>query len=454
MKQTQYNVIVGRALLWGNLMLAILLVLGIFVCLEIITYNHSRALDLTPGKHYTLSEQTLKVLDSLDSTVTLTVFYKMGEREGHEAVLNMFAAASPKIKYQLIDLDRNPGKAKVRGASRDGDTFIAYKEKTSQIAPPNEQTIVNALLQLTQERQKVFYLTQGHGEKDAYKSLSKTLINENWKVEGLYLTERESVPTEDRTVVAIAGPEKDFLDHEIRLLDQYLQQGGKIVLMIEPFVKLPKLQEFLLRHQIRLSDDIIIDKENKLFGGDDLSPIVPYISRAPFTEGLRSALILPTARSIKIDEKLSFDSSVKPLASSAEYGWARAGAEGLKDKDPEFRENVDIPGPIPVAAWFTLVIKDGENKGKEGELICFGDSDFISDTFFDVLGNKDFFLNTVSWLGRESALISIRGTNFEYPYHFLDEAQGRLLFWVSVVILPAVFMVIGVTILLFRRVKG
>ena len=90
----------------------------------------------------------------------------------------------------------------------------------------------------------------------------------------------------------------------------------------------------------------------------------------------------------------------------------------------------------------------------EGELICIGDSDFVSDSYYNIFANKDLFLNCLEWLAEDRDLISIRPKKIEFPFHFLSAAQGRMLFWVSIVLLPAVFLFISVALFSYKRVRG
>jgi ABC-type uncharacterized transport system involved in gliding motility auxiliary subunit len=95
-----------------------------------------------------------------------------------------------------------------------------------------------------------------------------------------------------------------------------------------------------------------------------------------------------------------------------------------------------------------------EGKEAEGELICIGDTDFVSDSYYDVFANKDLFLNCLEWLAEERTLISIRPKQVDYPFHFLSASQGRMLFLVSVVVMPTIFLVISIILFSFKRVHG
>jgi hypothetical protein len=63
-------------------------------------------------------------------------------------------------------------------------------------------------------------------------------------------------------------------------------------------------------------------------------------------------------------------------------------------------------------------------------------------------------MNTVNWLAREKDLVSIRKKEYEYPYHHMTKEQGKWAFLVPVVVVPAIFLLIGIGVLIHRRWRG
>ncbi|MFO7962921.1 MAG: Gldg family protein [Desulfobacterales bacterium] len=440
---------------WGNILLGCALVLGIFICVEIIAFNHNEAVDLTPGKDYTLSDQAKQILDSLDSAVTMRTFYTTGERKQYATFYEILQTYTPKIEYELIDLERNPGKARMYQATSPGYTIVEYKNRTHVINPPTEETVVNALIRLTGTRQKTFYVLEGHRERKDFEKLKEVLAREHWAVLPAVLSEIADGPLPDNTVLMVAGPESDFSETDIRLFDRYLKKGGKAIVMVEPFVDLPNLYAYLAGYRIGLPDAIIIDHKNKLFGGDYLAPLIPHYANAPITNQIRMPSFFSTARPLEGLTSGPFAGiSLMVLATSEAHSWTEADRKDVLNGKIEYQEGIDRPGPLPVAAMATVSKAAGKDRSAGTELVCFGDSDFASDDFFDVMGNQDLILNVSEWLARDYDLISIRQQRLGFPYQFLTNFQGRVLFQVSVIVLPAVFLITGILLAIFRRVRG
>jgi len=75
---------------------------------------------------------------------------------------------------------------------------------------------------------------------------------------------------------------------------------------------------------------------------------------------------------------------------------------------------------------------------------AFGDADFASNGFLGFPGNQDLFLNTVAWLAADADLISIRPKQADDQRMFLTSAQVGNLFLISLILLPGLFVVLGV----------
>jgi ABC-type uncharacterized transport system involved in gliding motility auxiliary subunit len=90
---------------------------------------------------------------------------------------------------------------------------------------------------------------------------------------------------------------------------------------------------------------------------------------------------------------------------------------------------------------------------RRGRLVVFGDSDFANNFFIDYLGNKDLMLNTMAWVSEDEPAMTHRperaipGVN---QFYVTDE-QGDRIFWQTVVLQPALFLLVGVTLAAWRR---
>jgi len=89
--------------------------------------------------------------------------------------------------------------------------------------------------------------------------------------------------------------------------------------------------------------------------------------------------------------------------------------------------------------------------GTEGRIAVIGDSDFVANRYYSLSGNGNFYLNTVNWLTEESDLISIQPKTQSPRTIQLSPSQGRLIFFVTVIVLPLLVLLLGVSVWVRRR---
>jgi ABC-type uncharacterized transport system involved in gliding motility auxiliary subunit len=95
---------------------------------------------------------------------------------------------------------------------------------------------------------------------------------------------------------------------------------------------------------------------------------------------------------------------------------------------------------------------DGDGARKpEGRLVVLGTSTFASNQGLGFQGNRDLFLNIVSWLAGQEGEIAIRPKDTRQNPVFLTSAQSRTVLWLSIVILPGAVMVCGIWLVVRRR---
>lgn len=122
-----------------------------------------------------------------------------------------------------------------------GNKFDTAKRKLKKL----DSLVREKLLALSKGKQTI-YVTAGHGEfywkanedKDKLRQIStlkKVLKSNNFSVKELTLANglSDAVP-EDASMVLVLGPEEEFFDAEIDVLNEYREQGGSLLISLEP----------------------------------------------------------------------------------------------------------------------------------------------------------------------------------------------------------------------------
>lgn len=245
--------------------------------------------------------------------------------------------------------------------------------------------------------------------------------------------------------------------------------------MVDP-ENAPGLKSFLEPWGFKLEDDLIVDTVSRLLGGDYFMPVVSEYENHEITKNFRYATFYPYARSVDLAEDKPEGISTSVLAKSSARSWSE---RDLDQSEVAFNEKKDKLGPIPIAVVATIKAKAEEKKEeqkteeekveeekkvetekaeeeeveKEGRLAVFGDSDFASNGYYNLSGNGNFFLNTVNWLTEEADLISIQPKTSSPRTIQLTPSQGRMIFFTSIIILPLIVLITGISVWVRRRAK-
>ena len=456
-----------------NTALAVLLLLAIVALVEALSYSHNRRFDLTEGKRQSLSDQSVKVLRGLAKPVKAVGFTsaERGDRSFLEDLLRLYAYHSDQFTFELIDLDRSPATAKRYGVSTPNTVVIESGAREEKILLPTEEKLTNALLKLTREGKRVVYFLQGHGEgevsntdRPGFSQARDAIQGANYGVKELLLLREKDVP-ENAAVLVVAGPKRDPLPSELTALERYVQRGGKLLVLLDPD-QAPALGTFLEKYGIRPGQDVIVDRLSRVLGGDYLIPVVTQYESHPITREFTLASFFPFARTVDALPSPPQGVTVQVLARTGEGSWAETDRETLKLGQARFDPGKDRRGPVPVGAVATVEVKPPAKKGdakpaagpenepagpRKARIVAYGTAAFATNNYLNLSGNKDLFLNSISWLAEDEDLISIRPREAKSTPVILTARQGKAAFWVGVLLPPAVVLLAGVGVGIRRR---
>ena len=199
-----------------------------------------------------------------------------------------------------------------------------------------------------------------------------------------------------------------------------------------------------MTYGVQLEDNVIVDKLSKLFGADYLIPFVTEYKPHVITQGFRLASFFPVARSVRKAPQIATGDEVTELALTGAGSWAETDLKELENGKAEFNEKADPIGPLPLAVAV-------RREGSKSRLAVFGDSDFVSNGYLNLSGNKDLAFNTVAWLAADELAISIRPRARKTTPLYLKEMDQEFLLLVPVLGLPMSFFLGGTCVFFWRR---
>jgi len=456
------QLLTGRQARYGsNAFILTVAFVGIVVVLNYLVFQNPQRWDLTEDKQYTFSPETLDTLANLPEDVTARAFFtNRFSTETVKALLDDYTFYSDgKFSYEFIDPELDPVAAQEAGVNRDGSVVLAMGDQQVPVTIASEKEFTSALVSLMNPEARTIYFLTGHGEYSpeetgdlSYAQVKSSLESKNYTVKILNLLTDNLIPA-DAKVIVIPGPQKPLTPEEIKLLSEYLESSGALIVMEEPLpvtdfgdAEDPMVNYLAKEWGIFLEKDIVVDPTST-------QPFAPYAAQYgnhPITEKVqRITSQFPTVRSV-ITAESPEGVSLIGLVFTAQQSWAETNIENLAGGESEvnFNEGQDHMGPISLGIA-------GENIASGGRLVVFGDSDFAADANYFAFANGDLFINSVDWAAGQEELISL--TPKESTQRMMIPPKTftmNLILLGTVIVLPGMALLGGIVVFIQRRRRG
>ncbi len=423
----------------------VLLGVAILVGANYILARQNVRWDLTAARQYSLSDQTVRILESLESPIRVMVFAQEFDFPRYRDRLAEYEYTSSQVSLEFVDVDRNPGLARQYEVQSYGTVVFDYDGRVERVVSDQEQELTNALIKAVEGEERKAYFLQGHGERlptgterDGYSALADALRLDNLTVETVILSQAGEVPA-DAAVLVVAGPGTDLLPTEVALLRTYLEGGGKMLFLIDPpdSPEAPgrdNLLGLIEEWGIEVGRDMVVDISGvgQLLGTDATVPVAASYPPHPITDRFALLTAFPLARSVRPAAGGAGDRVATSFVETSPRSWAESNLDLTSGEVAMEEEQGDVPGPISIAAAVAVEVEaapdaggdeaaetdagageeagaeDADEGPTEARVAVFGDSDFAANGSLGIQGNRDLVLNAVNWLAEQENLISIR----------------------------------------------
>jgi ABC-type uncharacterized transport system involved in gliding motility auxiliary subunit len=222
----------------------------------------------------------------------------------------------------------------------------------------------------------------------------------------------------------------------------YLENGGKALFLLDPEPSFG-FTDLMAEFGLSIGNDVVLDVSGvgQLFGMGPSVPLVNNYESHPITENFRVMTFFPHARSITVvdGDDLPENVTSQALFTTSANSW---GETNIQNRQASYDEGVDLQGPVTLGA---VASKD------RMRLVVIGDSDFANNAYLDGQGNRDLFLNTISWLAEEEDLISIRPKQPEDRRINMTAKQARWVMYLTVILMPLAALAAGIAIYIRRE---
>jgi len=489
-----------------NLLVQLILIFFLIIAVNWIGFRHYKRWDVSRDQKYALSDKTRRFLSSIKGKVRITVFFSPNTPISGDvsSLLTEYQyAAKAKIDIENIDPQRNLSRAKemfdkYKVVSDESLIVIDYEGrnktvKASEMADidqsgmalgegprvtafKGEQAITAAMIDLVEGTKNTIGYVTGHKEPSITEpsplaminqqqqtgspiSVLKTFIeNENIKFQELNLFTEPQISAEIKTVMII-GPQYDLSDREIKLLHDFWNKQGRILLLVDPSAKTPKLNAFLNELGVKVNDDRLMAFVRT--GIEELALIrdvqARFLSESRVTKRLANvrALFFGGTSSITLQPERVRATNIRlqPLI-EAEKGY-------FAETDYSTNDQAKLQADAKKAGTAPLTIGVSVEKGGSADervqmnssrMVVVSNATFVQDNALTQDQQAlDFISASANWLLSREQLIGIAPKVPKTLTFSLNEDALRRLRWMVLVVIPLVFVVLGTAVWWKRR---
>ncbi len=449
----------------SEILVTIILIAGILVVVNFLSFKIFHRWDLTEGKSFSISDASKDIAGEIDDVVNINVYFSKNlpsqyiviEQEVGDILGEYETYSGGKVSVSFVDPESLDNAERELGSKGIPPLIfdVIEKDKRQTVKGYLGLTIeyggeIEAIPMLTDTRDLEYQVSMaikkvvaddlptvafvsGYGSLDtetqinfAYKKL-KELYN----VTSVDLSVETDVPDVVDTLVVV-GISEEVSENALKAIDAFVMRGGNLLLAVDGVwvddnlmyeVNNTGLENLLDSYGLKLNKDLVLDHNSEMVrftvGFLPFSikyPLWPSVVR----EGLDSenpvvskleSLSFAWASSIDIDEsKFGETTKVSYLARTSPKAWVQK--DGSFDLNPqqafisgggssEKNLAVSVSGEIKSAY--------GDGFADNARIVLVGDSNFIADNFLQrVPDNLVFFQNIIDSLSFDESLINIR----------------------------------------------
>ena len=401
---------------------------------------------LSANTRIELAPRTVGLLKSITNQVKVTLYYDTQDEESlYNTVLdllNEYRLVNPKITVQTVDYMLNPGlaekvKAKYELNARTdknlvifdcdnkvkrvpGDALAQYVVEQAPKQSPDakgpafqrkpaaflgELAFTAALLEVTTSPAAEGLFRAGtrgarHRQRRRTVGLPEICLHpaaELHQTRGLSLLGTNTVPA-DCSLLVVAGPQNALDEVEVNKIDQYLNQGGRLLVLFN-FGSMRKdtgLERVLAKWGVDVGHNALTDPDNTTKGTDVIVTLFGNGKHPVVNSLLQSAIHVSLPRSVG-QLKMRAEAADAPRVEEIAFTGPRATVTGSLDRKPPF--------PIMVAVEKGAIKNVIAERGAT-RIIVVGDSLFLGNLQIDSAANRDFAGNAINWLLERTQLLA------------------------------------------------
>lgn len=444
------------------------LVLAILIVINLLAGSlptNARMLDMTSNRLFEIGDTTKTTMEALDKDVQLTIVAQPDTLDTRiERLIDAYAALSSHITVQTLDPVLHPADAQKLGVE-DGTvvvscedtgetrnipfsdiithTYSMYTYDAVEDSFDGEGQLTAAIVNVSSPSNHVIYTTQGHGEASLGSTIQDALTKANLQIDSVNLVVDGGIP-EDCGLLLIYAPQKDFDSSEIQTIQDWMAQGGHVMVLLgQSEQEQPNLNAWLKTYGMQRENGYIADAERYYSTGYDIFPEIS--TGTAITKDLSSdALTLvynavgltevePTQENVTLDTVLRTSANGYLMTlDSQTAGQYTLGALATQDiAQPS--DTTDTETSADTAEDST---QTEEETTTVQATLCVLPATLIDDSIlnqFSNLSNQELFVNAVTINFDDVSNISIPAKSLSTSYNLITNAGAWGMLYIAII---------------------
>lgn len=446
MKREKHNLIGTKAFRKGSYSTVIMVVIIAIVIAANVMFSKlptaARNIDVSSNNLYSIGDTTHSVLDGLKNDVEIIVIKdKESTDKRISTLLAKYADYSDHIKVTYKDpvlypsvlttYDTEENNIVIKCDATDKTTKVAFSDiivtstsyygSTYETSFDGEGQLTKAIDYVSNENNKLIYTISGHGESNLGKNISELISKSNFNVKSVNLLVDNGIP-DDCDMLICNQPTKDLADDELKLLREYMENGGKMtVVLADTTTKTPNFDALMADYGISKVNGYIADTER--YYGQNVYQIFPNYSSGDITGKFGSEEYTLLFGSLGLKVEKTDGVTVDEFLTTSNKGAAVVG------------ENDYTEGKYTLAAAAT---KD------KSRFTVFGSASIIDDKFtsyYTNLMDLQVFMNSITANFDDVSNISIDSISLQTTYNTIANGSGIGAIFIGII--PVALLILG-----------
>lgn len=446
MKREKHNLIGTKAFRKGSYSTVIMVVIIAIVIAANVMFSKlptaARNIDVSSNDLYSIGDTTHSVLDGLKNDVEMIVIKdKESTDKRISTLLAKYADYSDHIKVTYMDpvlypsvlttYDTEENNIVIKCDATDKTTKVAFSDiivtttsyygSSYETSFDGEGQLTKAIDYVSNENNKLIYTMSGHGESNLGKNISELISKSNFNVKSVNLLVDNGIP-DDCDMLICNQPTKDLADDELKLLREYMGNGGKMtVVLADTTTETPNFDALMADYGISKVNGYIADTER--YYGQNVYQIFPNYSSGDITGKFGSDEYTLLFGSLGLKAEETDGVTVDEFLTTSDKGAAVVG------------ENDYTEGKYTLAAAAT---KD------ESRFTVFGSASIIDDEFtsyYTNLMDLQVFMNSITSNFDDVSNISIDSISLQTTYNTIANGSGIGAIFIGII--PVALLILG-----------